>query len=107
MRSSEFASLLRTKKPVNQPSLRPQETGMQTGGSMFNYDSVPSVSGIEKEKHDKWGQSLLVFDDESPIDSQPARKILNPPEGFTSTDDISQPAIWKKKKYDRGINLSN
>jgi len=107
MRSSEFASLLRTKKPMNQPSLRAQEAGLQSERSMFNYDSVPSVSGIEKDKHDKWGQSLFSFDDESTLDSQPARKILNPPEGFIPQDDISQPAIWKKKKYDRGINLSN
>ncbi len=107
MRPSEFASLLKTKKPVNQTSLRPKTGIQKPEGNMFNFDSVPTVNGLEKEKHDKWGQSLFSFDDESTLDSQPARKILNPPEGFIPQDDISQPAIWKKKKYDRGINLTD
>ena len=107
MRSSEFASLLKTKKPVNQPSLRPLESAQRTNESMFNFDSVPTVNGIEKDKHDKWGQSLLDFDDESPLDSQSSRKRITPPEGFIPQDDINQPAIWKKKNYGRGISLTD
>ncbi len=106
MKPSEFASLLKTKKPVNQPSLRAQESTAKPNSNMFNYDSVPTVDGIDKDKHDRWGQSLLDFDDESPLDSQPSRKILNPPEGFIPQDDINQPAIWKKKNYGRGISLT-
>ena len=107
MRNSEFANLLKTKKPAAQPSLRPQEN-LQKSDNMFGYDSVPTVKGLEKEKKDKWGQILLDFGNESTFDVQPTRKILTPPEGFSSSmDDINQPAIWQKERYGKGISLTD
>ena len=108
MRSSEFTNLLRSKKTVNPTSLRPQESQQKANG-MFGYDSVPTVKGLEKDSHEKnkWGQELFNFDDESTFSVQPNRKILTPPDGFVSQDDINQPAIWQKESYGKGINLSN
>ncbi len=106
MRSSEFSSLLQTKKPVNQQAFRSQN-GLQKDDNMFKFSSVPTANGGDKDKHDKWGESLLDFGQESPIDSQPSRKILNPPANYTMQDDLSQPAIWRRKKYDKGISLTD
>ena len=114
MKSSEFSNLLRGKNSLSQPSLRgvdaANNVGQKKGNSeMFSYDSVPTVKGLEKDSHekDKWGQALFNFDEESTLAGQPTRKILTPPEGFDSQDDINQPAIWQKKQYGKGINLSD
>lgn len=105
MNSSEFSNLLKGKKTLNQPSLRNNEKNDSDTG-MFSYDSVPTVKGMEKNKQDKWGQSLFNFDDDT-FSVQPTRKILTPPAGFSSQDDINQPAIWQKKKHDTGISLTD
>ena len=107
MRSSEFASLFGTKKPAGQSSLRSLGSQQKADGSMFNYDSLPTGDSSDKDKHDKWGQTFLDFDNESTFDVQPTRKILMPPEGFSSQDDINQPAIWQKKSFGRGISLTD
>ena len=85
----------------------PEKAGVNPLRSNFETADTSAMENEEKEAVEKkhpLSDSLFDFDDSSY--ARPAKKVLNqPPAGWTDTNDLSQPAIWKKSNFGRGINL--
>lgn len=71
-------------------------------GEFVSKKDLHSEKSDEKKKVEKNQplQSSIFDTQESNV-----KKFEEPPEGWTSTDDLTQPAIWKKKEFGRTIKL--
>ena len=80
-----------------------------TANSTGDFVSKKDIKADDsKEEVEKGALSRCLFDDDDEVISKPLNNRFAPPEDFVSnSDDINQPAIWKKSGWGRTIKLTD
>ncbi len=80
----------------------PQKNSSGLGGDFVSKKDLHSEKSVNKQNNEK-SKTLTdsIFENQEP----PTKNYKEPPEGWISTEDINQPAIWRKKELSRTIKF--
>lgn len=80
----------------------PQKNSSGLGGDFVSKKDLHSEKSVNKQNNEK-SKTLAdsIFENQEP----PTKNYKEPPEGWISTEDITQPAIWRKKELSRTIKF--